>query len=105
MNLLKKKKARLEKETLRKKSSKKTETLEQRKQRLAKTRDYNDLARRGQKSLKHKGNISNHEPTDRQTVTESLIRNFMNLYQQDHCIFAHAVISCGINIVFPLLIS
>ena len=70
------KKTRLEKEKLRKKSSKKTETLEQRKQRLAKMREYNDLARRGQKSLKQKGNISNHEPSDRQTVTESLIRNF-----------------------------
>ena len=60
-------------------------------------REYNDLARRGQKSLMQKGDIGSHEPTDRQTVTESLIRN--------HCIFAYAVISCGINIVFPLLIS
>ena len=46
---------------LRKKCSKKDASLKQRKQRL---------------SLKQKENIGNHESTDMQTLTESLIRNF-----------------------------
>ena len=33
-------------------------------------------ASRGQKPLKQKRNIGNHEPTDKQTLTESVIRNF-----------------------------
>ena len=33
-------------------------------------------ASRGQKSSKQKRNIGNHEPTDKQTLTESVIRNF-----------------------------
>ena len=55
------KKARLEKGHLQKECSKKDVSLKQRKQGL---------------SLKPKENISNHESTDMQTLTESLIRNF-----------------------------
>ena len=60
MNLLKKR-DQLEKGHLRKKCSKKDASLKQRKQRL---------------SLKQKENIGNHESTDMQTLTKSLIRNF-----------------------------
>ena len=48
----------------------------------------------GQKLSKQIDNMGNREPSDRQTLT--VIRNF---------IFIHAVINCGINIVFLLLIS
>ena len=81
------KKARLEKQQLRKKKSRKNESLEQREQRLAKMREYVSNKRkiesqkaspasRGQKSSKQKRNIGNHEPTDKQTLTENVIRNF-----------------------------
>ena len=80
------KKARLEKRQLQRKSTKKNESLEQREHRLAKIKDYNNRrkmkrlnespASSSQESLKQNENIGNDEPTDIQTLTESLVRNF-----------------------------
>ena len=80
------KKARLEKRQLQRKSTKKNESLEQREHRLAKIKDYNNRrkmkrlnespASSSQEYLKQNENIGNDEPTDIQTLTESLIRNF-----------------------------
>ena len=98
------KKARLEKENPRKRCSKKDESLEQKEQRLAKMREYKNrkknqrqnesteekkarLAKehlrkkssRTEESLeqrRQKENIGNHQPTNTQILTESLIRNF-----------------------------
>ena len=66
-----------------KKRSQKNESLEQR---LAKVKDYNNRrklkwlnespANSSQESLKQNENIGNHEPTDTQILTESVIRDF-----------------------------